>query len=131
MSSAGLVSLAFAISACSLCPLLVLGIWWRGLTRAGALSGLGVGGGLAVASGLWRILSGPGSGWPGAILAQPTIAIVPIAFATMIGVSLLTARRIPADIGRMMARQVLRLAGGESVESTLTLPADLVVRESA
>lgn len=104
MSSVGLVSLAFAISACSLCPLLVLGIWWRGLTSAGAMSGLGVGGGLAVASGLCRILSGPGSGWPGAILAQPTIAIVPIAFSTMIGVSLLTARRVPTDIARMMAR---------------------------
>jgi DNA-binding LacI/PurR family transcriptional regulator len=35
------------------------------------------------------------------------------------------------DIGRRMARQVLRLAGGESVEPTVTLPADLVVRESA
>jgi len=35
------------------------------------------------------------------------------------------------EIGRTMARQVLRLAGGDAVEPSLVLPADLVVRESA
>ena len=30
------VGLAFAVAASTLCPLLVLGIWWRGLTAAGA-----------------------------------------------------------------------------------------------
>ena len=31
------VGLAFAVAASTLCPLLVLGIWWRGLTAAGAM----------------------------------------------------------------------------------------------
>ena len=30
------VGLVFAVAASTLCPLLVLGIWWRGLTAAGA-----------------------------------------------------------------------------------------------
>ncbi|MCP9954852.1 hypothetical protein LUX33_45090 [Actinomadura madurae] len=33
-SAAGLVTTALCVSACTLCPLLVLGIWWRGLTAA-------------------------------------------------------------------------------------------------
>ena len=30
------VALVFAVAASTFCPLLVLGIWWRGLTAAGA-----------------------------------------------------------------------------------------------
>ncbi|WP_165495551.1 sodium/solute symporter, partial [Actinomadura roseirufa] len=44
--AANLVTMALCLSACSLCPLLVLGIWWRGLTAAGAGAGLLAGGGL-------------------------------------------------------------------------------------
>ena len=33
------VGLAFAVAASSFCPLLVLGIWWRGLTDVGAAAG--------------------------------------------------------------------------------------------
>ena len=38
------VGLVFAVAASTLCPLLVLGIWWRGLTAAGAVCGLLAGG---------------------------------------------------------------------------------------
>ena len=38
------VGLAFAIAASTLCPLLVLGVWWRGLSVKGAVAGLLVGG---------------------------------------------------------------------------------------
>ena len=41
------VGLVFAVAASTLCPLLVLGIWWRGLTAAGAICGLIVGGALS------------------------------------------------------------------------------------
>ncbi|MGH3342513.1 MAG: cation acetate symporter, partial [Carbonactinosporaceae bacterium] len=44
---ADVVGLAFAVAASSFCPLLVLGIWWRRLTDAGAAAGLLAGGGLA------------------------------------------------------------------------------------
>ena len=38
------VGLAFAVAASTFCPLLLLGIWWRGLTAVGAVAGLLVGG---------------------------------------------------------------------------------------
>jgi Na+(H+)/acetate symporter ActP len=104
LGSAGLVTCAFAISACSLCPLLVLAIWWRGLTSAGAGAGLVLGCALAVAAALAQILYGPLTGWWGALLAQPTIAIVPVTFAVMVGVSLATPGRVPAGVDRIMAR---------------------------
>ncbi|MEV0406183.1 LacI family DNA-binding transcriptional regulator [Actinoallomurus sp. NPDC050550] len=44
----------------------------------------------------------------------------------------LTTVRQPIDgIGRRMARQVLRLVAGEEIEPVVTLPTELVVRESA
>ena len=42
------VGMAFAVAASTFCPLLVLGIWWRGLTTAGALAGLIVGGAVSL-----------------------------------------------------------------------------------
>src|SRR5690606_16507619 len=41
---ARMVGLAFAVAASTFCPLLVLGIWWQGLTAPGAVAGLVVGG---------------------------------------------------------------------------------------
>ena len=49
---ADVVGLAFAVAASSFCPLLLLGIWWRGLTDVGATAGLLAGGGLATARGV-------------------------------------------------------------------------------
>jgi Na+(H+)/acetate symporter ActP len=101
---ADVVGLAFAVAASSFCPLLVLGIWWRRLTDAGALAGLVAGGGLATGAVAATITSGERSGWWGALLAQPAAWTVPIAFAVMIGVSLMTPRRVPAGVGRTMVR---------------------------
>ncbi len=53
------VGLAFAVAASSFCPLLVLGIWWRGLTAAGAVAGVVAGGGAAVAAVLVTLVAGP------------------------------------------------------------------------
>src|SRR6266498_6005973 len=44
---------------------------------------------------------------------------------------LTTVRQPVIEIGRTMARQLLRLAAGETVEHALVLPTELVVRESA
>jgi cation/acetate symporter len=99
------VGLAFAVAASSFCPLLVLGIWWRGLTAWGAAAGLLVGGGLSGAAVLITVFISPGlSGWPAALLAQPAAWTVPTSFVTMIVASRLTARRAPADVGRIMLR---------------------------
>ena len=58
------VELAFAVAASTFCPLLVLGIWWRGLTAIGATAGLVVGGALSTTAVVLELLDAvPGGGW--------------------------------------------------------------------
>ncbi|MYS20745.1 Sodium:solute symporter family protein [Streptomyces sp. DvalAA-14] len=102
------IGLAFAVAASSFCPLLVLGIWWRGLTDRGALLGLVAGGGLAALAVVVTSVRGPGRGWSAALLEEPAAWTVPVAFAVMVSVSLLTRRRIsPAAVDRVMLRMHL------------------------
>jgi Na+(H+)/acetate symporter ActP len=102
------IGLAFAVAASSFCPLLVLGIWWRGLTDLGALFGLTVGGGLAALAVVATSLRGPGRGWTAALLEQPAAWTVPVAFAVMVVVSLLSRHRISAAaVDRVMLRMHL------------------------
>jgi cation/acetate symporter len=115
ISVAATVGLAFALAACTFCPLLVLGIWWRGLTDVGALAGLVTGGLLAGAAVLITLLLAPRGGWPGVLLAQPAAWIVPLTFAVMIGGSLTTRRRVPRDVARVL----LRLHAPESMTGDL------------
>jgi DNA-binding LacI/PurR family transcriptional regulator len=44
---------------------------------------------------------------------------------------LTTVRQPIIQIGRQMARQVLRLVAGDRIEATTTLPTELVLRQSA
>ncbi|MEV1333429.1 cation acetate symporter [Micromonospora costi] len=98
------VGLAFAVAASSFCPLLVLGIWWRGLTDLGAAAGVLVGGGAAIAAVLVTVIGPPLSGWPATLVAQPAAWTVPLAFTVTVAVSMATRRRVPADIGATMLR---------------------------
>ncbi|WP_305787307.1 sodium/solute symporter [Symbioplanes lichenis] len=98
------VGLAFAVAASSFCPLLVLGIWWRGLTDAGAVAGVLTGGGAAIMAVLLTVLGPPLPEWLAEVVGQPAAWTVPLAFAVMISVSLLTKRRVPHDIGATMRR---------------------------
>jgi Na+(H+)/acetate symporter ActP len=102
------VGLAFAVAASTLCPLLVLGIWWRGLTALGAACGLVVGGLLsgtavtvAVAGGIDHDVLG---GWPAVMIGYPAAISVPLAFATMVLVSRLTRATVPPDVAQTFAR---------------------------
>lgn len=102
------VGLAFAVAASTLCPLLVLGIWWRGLTAMGATCGLAVGGLLsggavtvAVAGGIDEEVLG---GWPAVLIGYPAAVSVPLAFSTMIVVSRLTRAAVPAEVAQTFAR---------------------------
>jgi Na+(H+)/acetate symporter ActP len=102
------VGLAFAVAASTLCPLLVLGIWWRGLTALGAACGLVVGGLLsgtavtvAVAGGIDDHVLG---GWPAVMIGYPAAVSVPLAFATMVLVSRLTRAAVPPDVAQIFAR---------------------------
>ncbi|MEV5706948.1 cation acetate symporter [Actinoallomurus sp. NPDC052274] len=107
--SAALVTVAFVVAASSLCPLLVLGVWWRRLTPPAAMAGIVAGGVPAAATGLARVLSdpGPGSGWLGTLVEQPAIVTVPLAFAVTVTVSLLTPGQVPERTERAMARMHL------------------------
>jgi cation/acetate symporter len=97
-----LVGWAFAIAASSFCPLLLLGIWWPGLTWKGALSGLVLGGG-ASSLAVVATMAGVGkTGWPAVLLSEPAIWTVPLAFGAMVGVSLATRPSLPADVTRKL-----------------------------
>jgi cation/acetate symporter len=107
-----MVGQAFAIAAASYFPLLFMSVWWRGMTMAGAATGM-LGGGLAalacttltnlsdlgkvdlkafwVANPLLRILC-----------EQPAIWTVPLAIGLMIVVSKATAKTVPEDIRMKM-----------------------------
>lgn len=114
------VGLVFAVAASTLCPLLVLGIWWRGLTAAGAICGLITGGvlcggaaALAVTGTVDPELLG---GWPAALVGYPAAITVPISFLVMVGVSLLTASTAPRDTARIFARMHVPERLGMGVE---------------
>jgi cation/acetate symporter len=97
-----LVGWAFAIAASTFCPLLLLGIWWRRLTWIGAMGGL-VLGGLASSVAVLLTMFGVGAtGWPAVLLSEPAIWTVPLAFATMVTLSLATARAIPPDVTQQL-----------------------------
>jgi cation/acetate symporter len=113
MDVSRVVGLAFAVAASSFCPLLVLGIWWRGLTDAGAIAGILVGGGSAVVAVFVTVLGADLPGNLAEFAAQPAAWTVPLAFFVMVVVSLLTSRRVPADVGATM----LRLHAPESLRS--------------
>ncbi|PGH41803.1 Na+(or H+)/acetate symporter ActP [Micromonospora sediminicola] len=98
------VGLAFAVAASSFCPLLVLGIWWRGLTDLGAAAGVLVGGGAAIGAVLLTVLGPPLSGWPATLTTQPAAWTVPLAFTVMVVVSMASRRRLPRDVGATMLR---------------------------
>ncbi|KUL34461.1 sodium/solute symporter [Actinoplanes awajinensis] len=113
MDVSRVVGLAFAVAASSFCPLLVLGIWWRGLTDAGATAGILVGGGAAVLAVLVTVLGADLPSGLAEFVGQPAAWTVPLAFLVMVAVSLLTSRRVPADVSATM----LRLHAPESLRS--------------
>lgn len=84
---AGSVGRVFAFTASTLCPVLLLGIWWRGLTAAGAVAGMLTG---AVLSG-GAILLGPLAHRSAPLIApyldQPAAWTVPLAVLVIVLVS--------------------------------------------
>ncbi|WP_435017569.1 cation acetate symporter [Tundrisphaera sp. TA3] len=105
-----MVGWAFAIAAASYFPLLLLGAWWKGLTKIGAGAGMLVGGaasvGSIVASMLLdkKVLTLEVSPLIRSLMEQPAIWGVPLSLGLMIGLSLLTPRLVPADVHLKMLR---------------------------
>lgn len=98
------VELAFAVAASTFCPLLLLGIWWRGLTAPGAIAGLVIGGGTCTTAVVAALAGYQAPGLAGPLLAQPAAWTIPLSLAVMIGVSLATASRRPPSVMRTMVR---------------------------
>ncbi|CAM03993.1 sodium:solute symporter family protein [Saccharopolyspora erythraea NRRL 2338] len=88
LAAGTLVTWGFSVAAATFCPLLVLGIWWRRLTSAGALSGVLVGLTASSAAIAATLFGPPLPGWLAILVAQPAPWAVPLAFATMVVVSL-------------------------------------------
>jgi cation/acetate symporter len=119
-----MVGQAFAIAAASYFPLLFMSVWWRGMTMAGAATGMLTGGLCAlVAAALTNFSTlATDKGPMGKVFAgfaplndfwaqhpllrilceQPAIWAVPLAIGLMIAVSKATARSVPADIRMKM-----------------------------
>ena len=97
-----LVGWAFALAASTFCPLFLLGIWWTRLTAPGAACGMVAGAILATSGILAGLVLGEPGGVAGALLAQPAIVSVPVAFVTMIAVSLRAVER-PTPDAEMLA----------------------------
>ncbi|GAA1019367.1 hypothetical protein Aple_048650 [Acrocarpospora pleiomorpha] len=113
-----LVLLAFGLSAATLCPLLVLGVWWRGLSVPGALAGLLTGAGVTAVLVAVRFASP--SFTP--LWRYPALVAVPAAFAVMVAISLVTRHRVPAGTAALLARMHLpeELSTPEIDRSSLT-----------
>ncbi len=98
------VALVFAVAASTFCPLLVLGIWWRGLTDHGAVAGVVAGGVLSTGAVAASLAGLGGEGALGVLLHRPAIVSVPVAFAVMVVVSLRTGDRRPVDADQVLLR---------------------------
>lgn len=98
------VGLSFALAASTFSPLLVLGVWWRGLTWPGAVAGMVIGGGLVLASLAANIVSGYTGRTTPWLVVQPGLITVPAAFVVTVVVSLATRAGRPADVNAVMLR---------------------------
>jgi Na+(H+)/acetate symporter ActP len=92
-----LVGWAFAIAASTFCPMFLLGIWWTRLTARGAAAGMVCGMALSTATILTGLALGEPTGGAAALLEQPAVVSVPLAFLTMVAVSVRDPHQIDAE----------------------------------
>ncbi len=98
------VALAFAVAASTFCPLLLLGIWWRGLTDVGATVGVIVGGLLSGGAVIVVLADLDLNSLITTLLLRPAAISVPAAFLTMVVVSKLSANRVRPGVDRVLLR---------------------------
>lgn len=113
---AGSVGMVFAFTAATIAPVLLLSVWWRGLTARGATAGMLTGGGLTVLAMLlpWLIGFAALLGLPHELVqatapvlawaSQPAIVAVPLAFAAAVLASRLDSRGPPRGVDHALAR---------------------------
>lgn len=101
---AGSVGLVFAFTASTLCPVLILGIWWRGLTARGAIAGMATGALLSGAAILGGALVAASAPAVRPLIEQPAAWTVPLAVAVTVIVSRTDRRRVPRGVDAFLAR---------------------------
>ncbi len=111
-----LVGWAFAIAASTFCPMFVLGIWWPGLTARGASIGMSLGMLITTGSIFVGLALGEPTAGAAALLQQPAIVSVPIAFLAMVLVSLRDPHQIPDPEVEMLALHAPEGLGLRQVE---------------
>lgn len=100
---AEMIVMAMAVGASTFAPLLMLGIWWRGLSVTGALAGMLVGGGTSSAAVVLALFKTLPVDWQPYVSA-PAAWSVPLAFATTVIVSLLSQDRRPVNASIVLGR---------------------------
>jgi cation/acetate symporter len=107
-----LVAVAFSLAGCTIFPLFLLGIWWSGSNRQGAIAGLIVGGLVSVIAIAYFIASKQGIEWPfaefvGYYLQAWYFAWIgaPLSILTNIVVSKMTAKT-PLEIRKFLVEKV-------------------------
>ncbi len=99
VSSVGTV---FVVAASSLTPVILLGVWWPGLTARGAVAGMVTG---AVSCGIAFAMAPLTRGSAvEAVFAQPAAWTIPLATAAVIVVSLIDRHRVPSRTERYLTR---------------------------
>jgi len=105
-----MVGWAFAIAAASYFPLLLMGAWWRGLTKYGAAFGMLAGGLLSLSAIVCtmlidkKVLTLDLSPVVRTLMEQPAIWGVPLAIVVMVVVSHFTSDHVPKDANLKMLR---------------------------
>ncbi|MFZ5814637.1 MAG: cation acetate symporter [Bacillota bacterium] len=106
---AQMVTWAFGVAGGGFFPVLLLAIWWRRTTPRGAMAGMAVGGGGAVAMIAANVAAVTWPGAPGWVEALgrftfPAVLVVPAAFLAIWAVSLLDRRGLPENLDEIWAR---------------------------
>ena len=100
---AEMIVMAMAVGASTFAPLLILGIWWRGLSITGAIVGMLVGGITSTAAVLLALFRTLPADWQ-SYVSSPAAWSVPLAFATTVIVSVLTKDQRPANASVLLGR---------------------------
>lgn len=114
LALAGAVAMVFTFTASSLAPVVVLAIWWRGLTVIGAVTGMVTGAILSLAALFVGQLMDP-DGLTTTMLQYPALWTVPIVLVLTMLVSALGSQRPPANTDAVMAKLHLPEAGRQPV----------------
>ncbi|HLN61994.1 MAG TPA: cation acetate symporter [Symbiobacteriaceae bacterium] len=104
-----MVTWAFGVAGAGFFPVLLTAIWWKGVTKRGALAGMAVGGFgsvLITMATVWQVTTPSGPDWLrfAGGLTFPAVVTVPSAFAAILIVSYLDRRNLPANLDALWVR---------------------------